>query len=112
MQGVANNGHRVIGIDSSCVSTSLKTQGVWTWERGDKRSVTDFIVVEEEQSGEIQDVRVDDVGEYDLNSDHNIIIWTMKKGRFKERERTKAKGQKPGLNGIWSQISGPVQRKG
>ena len=44
--------------------------------------------MEEEQSEEIQDVRVDDVGEYDLNSDHNIIIWTMKRaGSEKEREQ-------------------------
>jgi hypothetical protein len=70
---------QLCGENNLCVKNFDEfTKGVWTWGRGDKCSVIDYILVGEEYSSNVENVIVDEEGIFDMNSDHNVITWEFK----------------------------------
>jgi len=67
-------------MDLTIVNTTNKCTGVWTWMRGEQRSVIDFILADEDILRGIESMVVDDEGRWEVGSDHNIswVVVSMK----------------------------------
>ena len=53
------------------------TSGLWTRQRGHSRSVLDYVVVSSEHISTVDNLFIDDNGEYSGGSDHNWLFLTM-----------------------------------
>ncbi len=64
--------------------------GLWTWNRGDKVSVVDYMVTSGSLEADIEELYIDDAGDFDVGSDHNWL-WL----RVKYQRHQKAPVYKP-----------------
>ncbi len=86
--------HWVKELGSILVNAHDNCTGIWTWSRGEKVSVIDYIIASGDLEQDIQELYIDDEGEYDIGSDHN---WMWLRLRHKRIEKDKVKKQ-PGWN--------------
>ena len=55
------------------LNCSPNCAGKFTWQRGPLRSIIDYVIVTEKLSDHIISVSIDEVGVFDIGSDHNTI---------------------------------------
>ena len=67
-----------VHINGACrVPGKLDTQiakGLWTWQRGGKKSVIDYALISKEHLHSVHSMVIDDQGHFSTNSDHNWIF--------------------------------------
>ncbi len=84
---INNSGSILVNAHDNC-------RGIWTWSRGDKTSVVDYIITSGDLDQDIEELFIDDEGEYDIGSDHN---WMWLRLRYKRIPKEHVKKQ-PGWN--------------
>ena len=88
---INRNGQRFLNFLDSCslrhingecripgLADTRICQGLWTWQKGNARSVIDYAGVSEEHLHSVESMFVDEKGIYGGNSDHNWITLVLK----------------------------------
>ena len=81
------------------LNTSKKCTGLWTWVKGEKKSVLDYMIIEAENEDLVREMWIDNDREYTpkhlvdgryVYTDHNTMMlemnWNM---RYREKEKTR-----------------------
>ncbi len=103
--GIAGNSDRVdsrgkelqswiSNMQSILVNAHENCRGTWTWGRGDKLSVVDYIITSGDLEQDIEELLIDDDGNFDIGSDHN---WMWLRLRCERMDKENVKKQ-PGWN--------------
>jgi hypothetical protein len=70
------NGERLLGFAEAMQLEILNqtiAEGSVTWSVRDRESAIDYILVNERARGKVRSMKIDEEGEWDLNSDHNVM---------------------------------------
>ena len=100
-QGLDCNGHLLqelcMEMDLSVLNFGPNTKGTWTWERNDLHSRIDYVLWDKNKDGEamMADMKVDEAGNFDVNSDHNVILWNWRERGTGSRDDIKQRTTQP-----------------
>jgi hypothetical protein len=78
-------------LEVKIINKSEKCIGKWTWSKNNKKSIVDYVLACDKTKEKIQKMNIDDEGEYNILSDHNLIqikleIKAQKINRMKEQK--------------------------
>ncbi len=103
--------HRWVGDTGSIlVNAHENCTGIWTWNRGEKMSVLDYMITSGEVGQDIEELFIDDGGEYDIGSDHNWMWLRLRHTRLPKEKIKKQPGWDINEDTDWTPFRRELER--